>query len=116
MHDGGTDKIVRFFQNFYLQRFGDYFARHRGMSKDLENAIGPRLAVLEESPMSIPNVSTTLNLDNLESRQPRISTTPNLDDPEFQRPQISTTPYFDDPESRQPRISTTPNLDDPESR
>ena len=56
MHGGGTDKIVRFFQNFYLQRFGDYFARHRGMSKDLENAIGPRLAVLEESPMSIPNV------------------------------------------------------------
>ena len=57
MHDGGTDKIVRFFQNFYLQRFGDYFACHRGMSKDLENAIGPRLAVLEESPMSIPNVA-----------------------------------------------------------
>ena len=56
MHGGGTDKIVRFFQNFYLQRFGDYFACHRGMSKDLENAIGPRLAVLEESPMSIPNV------------------------------------------------------------
>ena len=58
MHGGGTDKIVRFFQNFYLQQFGDYFACHRGMSKDLENAIGPRLAVLEESPMSIPNVCT----------------------------------------------------------
>ena len=58
MHGGGTDKIVRFFQNFYLQRFGDYFACHQGMSKDLENAIGPRLAVLEESPMSIPNVSS----------------------------------------------------------
>ena len=58
MHDGGTDKIVRFFQNFYLQRFGDYFACHQGMSKDLENAIGPRLAVLKESPMSIPNVKS----------------------------------------------------------
>ena len=56
MHVGGTDKIVGFIQNFYLQQFGDYFACHRGMSKDLENAIGPRLAVLEESPMSIPNV------------------------------------------------------------
>ena len=54
MLGGGTDKIVRFFQNFHLQRFGDYFACQRGMSKDLENAIGPRLAVLEESPMSIP--------------------------------------------------------------
>ena len=64
MHGGGTDKIVRFFPNFYLQRFGDYFACHWGMSKDLENAIGPRLAVLEESPMSIPNVPMTVGYLN----------------------------------------------------
>ena len=74
MHGGGTDKIVRFFQNFYLQRFGDYFACHRRMSKDLENAIGPRLAVLEESPMSIPNVLRADSLAINESQSTHVLT------------------------------------------
>ena len=45
-----------FSENFCLPRFGDYLFRYQEISKDLENAIGSRLAVLKESPMSIPNV------------------------------------------------------------
>ena len=56
VHQGGTDKIVRFFQNFCSPRFRDYFVCHWGMLKDLKNAIGSKLAVLKESPISVPNV------------------------------------------------------------
>ena len=46
-----------FSENFCLPRFGDYLFRYQEISKDLENAIGSRLAVLKESPMSILNVT-----------------------------------------------------------
>ena len=52
-----TYSLYRHFsENFCSPRFGDYFVCHRGMSKDLENAIGSRLAVLDESPMSVRDV------------------------------------------------------------
>ena len=56
VHGGVTDQNVRFFQNFCSSRFGDYFVCHQEVSKDLENAIGYRLAGLKESPTSISNV------------------------------------------------------------